>query len=92
MKLNWENCIAYYEAFEMIDDILCSYIDNNIEQICINQECNREENDKPFKMSYKFLKSECVIKSNVNVVTLFFKRIINDNINILQNERYNMRK
>ena len=30
---SWENCIAYYEAFEMIDDILCSYIDNNIEQI-----------------------------------------------------------
>ena len=48
----------------MIDDILCSYIDNNIEQICINQERNRDENDEPFKMSYQFLKELLVSKNN----------------------------
>ena len=52
--------------------ILCSYIDNNIEQICINQECNREENDKPFKMSYKFLKE--LLVSHIGYDT--FEKII----------------
>lgn len=69
---SWENCIAYYEAFEMIDDILCSYIDNNIEQICINQECNRDENDEPFKMSYQFLKE--LLVSHIGYDT--FEKII----------------
>ena len=69
---SWENCIAYYEAFEMIDDILCSYIDNNIEQICINQERNRDENDEPFKMSYQFLKE--LLVSHIGYDT--FEKII----------------
>ena len=69
---SWENCITYYETFEMIDDILCSYIDNNIEQICINQKCNREENDEPFKMSYKFLKE--LLVSHIGYDT--FEKII----------------
>ena len=30
---SWENCIAYYEAFEMIDDILCS---------CVKYKCGLE--------------------------------------------------
>ena len=49
-----------------------------------NQDVLTAERDK---YNANDVKSECVIKSNVNVVTLFFKRIINDNINILQNER-----
>ena len=69
---SWENCIAYYGAFEMIDDILCSYIDNNIEQICINQERNRDENDEPFKMSYQFLKE--LLVSHIGYDT--FEKII----------------
>lgn len=69
---SWENCIAYYEAFEKIDDILCSYIDNNIEKLCTNQERNRDENDEPFKMSYQFLKE--LLVSHIGYDT--FEKII----------------